>query len=177
MEKFEILKIDPIYQGRVFRLESIQARLPDGKVRSYDIVRHPGAVALIPLDEQGRILFVRQYRLGSGSELLELPAGTLEPNEAPDACAAREVREETGMAAQKIEHLGGFYMAPGYSSEFLHIYLATGLYPARLPGDEDEFLQVEAIPVAQVFEWVRSGQIQDGKSLAALLLAQNRLKA
>lgn len=172
MEPFKLINSKTVYSGRIFRVEVVEMRLPDGKVRSFDLVQHSGAVALVPVDNEGRILFVRQYRLGAGRDLLELPAGTLEAGEDPDSCAAREIREETGLAAKKIQKLGAFFMAPGYSSEYLHIYLATGLYPDRLTGDEDEFLELEAIPVEKVYEMVRAGQLEDGKSLAALLLAQ-----
>lgn len=176
MENFELLKSDTVYTGRAFSVDVVQARLPDGKVRNYDLVRHPGAVTVVPVDEQGRIWFVRQYRLGANKPLLELPAGTLNPGEDPAVCAAREVREETGMAARQIEKLGELYLAPGYSTEYMHIYLTTGLYPDRLQGDDDEFLQVEAIPAAEVMDMVRSNNLQDGKSLAALLLALPYLK-
>lgn len=176
MEPFETIGKQTVYQGRAFRVDVVDARLPDGKVRKFDLVQHPGAVTIVPLDSEGRLLFVRQFRLGAGKDLLELPAGTLEPGEDPDACAAREIREETGMAAKLMKKLGTFYMAPGYSSEYMHVYLATGLYPSRLEGDEDEFLQLEAIPVDQVFEMVSKGELLDGKSLAALLMAKELIK-
>jgi len=102
---------------------------------------------------------------------MELPAGTLEKDEAPETCAAREIREETGFAARRMEPLGGFFLAPGYSTEYMYVYLATGLYKAPLKSDEDEFLQVEAIPLAEALEMSRMGKLPDAKSLAALWLA------
>jgi ADP-ribose pyrophosphatase len=129
-------------------------------------------VTLVPVDDQGNILFVRQYRLGAGRNLLELPAGTLEPDEPPEVSAEREIREETGMGAGEIRALGTFYMAPGYSTERMFVYLVTDLFPDRLEGDEDEFLQVEAVPVARAYDMIRSGELVDGKSIASLLMAQ-----
>jgi ADP-ribose pyrophosphatase len=172
MKEFERLNTRSVYEGRAFGVDVVETRLPDGKVRNFDLVRHPGAVTLLPVDEQGNILFVRQYRLGAEQNLLELPAGTLEPGENPDASAAREIREETGMGAREIRKLGTFYMAPGYSTEHMHVYLATGLFPDWLEGDEDEFLQVDAVPIARAYEMARSGELVDGKSLAALLMAE-----
>ncbi len=104
-------------------------------------------MVILPVDDQGNLFFVRQYRHAAGLDLLELPAGTLDEGEAPEACARREVREETGMAAGKMEHLGGFYLAPGYSTEYMHVYLATGLHSDPLEADADEFLTVEVIPL------------------------------
>lgn len=175
MNKFEILRSKSLYQGRIFSLESVEARLPDGKTRDFDLVRHPGAVTILPLDEQGRIWFVHQYRLGADRVLLELPAGLTAPGEEPAACAAREVREEIGMAARKIERMGGFFLAPGYSSEYLHIFIARDLYPDRLPADDDEFIHTEAIPAQQAYAMAKAGKIEDGKTLATLLLAETHL--
>jgi len=129
-----------------------------------------------PLDGQGNLLFVRQYRHAAGLDLLELPAGTLNKDEAPDACAHREIREETGMAAGYMRHLGGFYLAPGYSTEYMHVYLATDLRSDPLEADADEFLTVESIPLARAMANARAGKILDAKSLAALLLAQSVLE-
>lgn len=173
---FSILQRETIYQGRAFEVEKVYLRLPDGAVRPYDLVQHSGSVTIVPLDDQGNILFVKQYRIGVGEELLELPAGVLNDGEDPLTCAGREIREETGMAAQKLEMLGDFYLAPGYSSEHMYIFLASGLYPAPLEQDADEFLELVAIPAGQVLEMAQNGELRDAKSLAALMLAQKRLK-
>jgi len=169
---FEIIRSDKIYQGRVFGVRCDQVSLPNGKSVELDIVEHPGAVVLVPVDDQSNLWFVRQFRHAGRVELLELPAGSLEPGEPPEACALREVREEIGMAAGHIEKIGEFYMAPGYSTEFLHVYLATDLRPSPLAADDDEFLSVETIPIRQVFEMVEAGQIHDCKTLASLYLAR-----
>ena len=169
---FEIIHSEKIYQGRVFGVRCDRVSLPNGRSVELDIVEHPGAVTLVPVDDQGNLWFVRQYRHGGRVNLLELPAGSLEPGEPPEACALREVREEIGMAADHIEKIGEFYMAPGYSTEFLHVYLATGLHPDPLKADEDEFISVETIAIQQVFAMVEAGQIHDSKTLASLYLAR-----
>lgn len=169
---FEIIRSDKIYQGRVFDVRCDVISLPNGKSAELDIVEHPGAVVLVPIDDQGNLWFVRQYRHAGQVELLELPAGSLEPGEPPDACALREVREEIGMAAGHIEKIGEFFMAPGYSTEFVHVYLATDLLPSPLEADDDEFLSVETLPIEQVFEMVEAGRIHDCKTLASLYLAR-----
>ncbi len=173
--EFIPLSHETVYQGRAFDVERVQMSLPDGKQRPYDLVRHNDSVTILPLDGQGNLLFVNQYRLGAGSNLLELPAGVMSDGEEPEACAAREVREETGMAASRLELLGDFYLAPGYSSEHMYIYLATGLYADALEQDPDEFLRLEPIAAARAYEMARGGQIHDAKSLAALMLAEPKL--
>lgn len=172
---FEILNTEHVYQGKVFSVERALLRLPDGVERYYDLVRHGGAVTLIPVDDQGRIYFVRQYRIGANDTLLELPAGTVEADEDFHFAAAREVREEIGKAASELIKIGECFLAPGYSTEFMHFFLATGLYDAPLEADADEFLEVEAIPYRQVFQMVEEGLIIDGKTLAALMLARPHL--
>ena len=173
--KFKTLKSETVYEGKAFDVRREQLLLPDGKTTWFDLVVHPGAVTLIPIDSQGKILFIRQYRHAVGKELLELPAGTLEIGEEPDACAAREVREETGMSAGNLEKLGEFYLVPGYSTEYMHIYLASDLQSDPLPGDDDEFITVEAYPLDKLPDLIRDGMLQDAKSLAALSLAESRL--
>jgi len=172
---FEHISSETIHHGRAFDVELAQVRLPDGKVRTYDLVRHTGAVTLVPLDDKGNVLFVRQFRVAAGRELLELPAGTLGRDENPDDCAARELREETGFAARSLVKLGELFLAPGYSTEYMHLYLASDLYPAPLEQDEDEYLNLVPIPVKEAYRMAREGEIHDAKSLAGLLLAQGRV--
>lgn len=170
--EFKTQKSETVYEGKVFDVRRELLLLPDGKTTWFDIVVHPGAVTLIPIDSQGRVLFVRQYRHAVGKVLLELPAGTLNLGEEPEACALREVREETGMSAGKLEKVGEFYLVPGYSTEYMHLYLASDLQVDPLPGDEDEFITVEAIPLDALPELIGQGVLQDAKSLAALSLAE-----
>lgn len=172
---FDILKRKEIYHGKVFNVQQVDLRMPDGRERTYDLVDHRDSVSAIPVDDEGNIWFVCQYRLGSESLLLELPAGVAEEGEDPDACVERELREEIGQGAAQMVKLGSFYLAAGYSSECMHIYLARGLYPAPLDKDEDEFLKLEKIPIHLVYQMAESGQFNDCKTLAALLLAHPHL--
>lgn len=170
-----ILSKATVYRAQAFSVENLRVRLPDQREGEYNLVRHNDSVTILPLDEGGNIWFVTQFRMGSESILLELPAGVMNSGEDPRECAMREVREEIGMAAGSLEALGAIYLAPGYSSEINHVFLATQLYPAPLAQDEDEFLGLEKVSASQALELAISGRLQDSKSLAALLLAANKL--
>jgi 8-oxo-dGTP pyrophosphatase MutT (NUDIX family) len=172
----EIIARETIYRGHAFNVYRDELRFPDQHTMHMDIIEHVGAVTILPVDAEGHILFVRQYRHAAGSELLELPAGTLKPGEPPASCALREIREETGFAAGKLIKLGEFFLAPGYSSEYMHVFLATELHLDPLPGDEDENIILERIPVEEAYAIALGGGLQDGKSLAALLLARQHLQ-
>lgn len=174
--KFETLRSEDLYQGRVFSVHQDLVRLPDGRTTRLDIVEHGGAVTILPVDEEGQIWFVRQYRHPAGTEILELPAGTLEDGEDPLACAQREIQEEIGMRAGQFQKIGEFFLAPGYSTEFMHVYLATSLSPSPMPADADEFLHTEKYPITQVYQMAQTGEIRDAKTLAALLLATTTLE-
>ena len=173
---FELLKTEIVYQGRAFTIRRDYLKTPDGRETRFDIVAHGGSVVIIPVDEEGNILFVRQYRHAAGKDLLELPAGMLDEGEAPEVCAAREIREETGFAAGKLTTLGQFFLAPGYSTEFMVVFLATDLKHNPLEADVDEFLQVEKIPIEKALEMAERGEVPDAKSLAALFLAKTYLE-
>ena len=170
--KFETIQSSKMYQGRAFSVRVDEVRLPNGASTYLDIVEHVNAVTILPIDTDGQIWFVRQYRHPAGVEILELPAGTLEDGEDPMACAHREIQEEIGMGAGSLQEIGSYFLAPGYSTEYMFVYLARDLFPSSLPRDEDEFLTVVRYPLSRVFEWARSGEIQDAKTLASLLLVQ-----
>lgn len=172
---FKVTTSQNIYQGKVVNLWLDRVKYPDGREISLEVIRHAGAVTILPVDEQGQVWFVCQYRHPVGDMFLELPAGTMEEDETPEETAAREIREEIGMAAAEIIKLGTFYMAPGYSDEFMHVYLATQLTPAPLAQDEGEFIHVEKYPLQKVYEMLEDGTIQDGKTLAAFTLAKKHL--
>jgi ADP-ribose pyrophosphatase len=173
---FEVLKSEVLMKGRAFCIRRDYLKTPDGRETKYDIIEHSGSVVIIPVDEKGNVLLVRQYRHATGGDLLELPAGTLDEDEDPEVCAAREIREETGMAAGKLTRLGDFYLAPGYSTEFMVVFLATGLSHDPLDADEDEFLSLEAFPIAEAIQMAERGEIPDAKSLAALFMAKPALE-
>jgi ADP-ribose pyrophosphatase len=169
---FELLKSEILMKGRAFAIRRDHLKTPDGGETKLEIIEHGGSVVIIPVDENGNVLLVRQYRHAAGKELLELPAGTLDEDEDPQVCAAREIREETGMAAGVLTKLGEFYLAPGYSDEFMVVYLAMDLSHAPLQADADEFLSVEVLPLAEAIKMAERGAIPDAKSLAALFLAK-----
>jgi len=171
----EVIERDIIFEGRAFTVRRDKVRFHNQKATSLEIIEHVAAVTILPVSSDGRILFIRQYRHAIGKELLELPAGTLDPGEEPLACARREIREETGYAAENLIKVGEFFLAPGYSTEYMYVFLATGLHQDPLQGDEDEFISLEPIPVRQAYEMALNGGLQDGKSLAALLLARSQI--
>ena len=173
--KFKLLDSETIFEGRVFTIRRDNLRTPDGRTTKFDIVEHHGSVVIVPIDEKGNLLLVRQYRHAAVDDLLELPAGVLEPNEEPALSAARELREETGMAARNLVELGKFYLAPGYSTELMTVFLATDLYVNPLDPDADEFLEVEKIPLAEALSIAEAGKMPDAKTLAALLMARPHL--
>jgi ADP-ribose pyrophosphatase len=173
---FELIKSESLLKGRAFAIRRDWMKTPDGRETKFDIIEHGGSVVLVPLDSNGNLLFVRQYRHAAGTDLLEFPAGTLEPGEDPAVCAAREIREETGFAAGKLEKIGEFYLAPGYSTEFMIVFLARDLTYDPLEADADEFLSLEKIPLMEAIQMAERGEMPDAKSLAALLLARRYLK-
>lgn len=174
---FELLRSEVLFRGRAFKIRRDYLKTPDGRETKFDIVEHGGSVIIIPMDNEGNLLFVRQYRHAAGMDLLELPAGTRDNNEPFEECAAREIREETGMEAGTLTPVGSFYLAPGYSTEYMGVFLATDLKHNPLEADDDEFLSVEKIPVQQALEMAERGEMPDAKSLAALLLARPYLDA
>ncbi|MCX7780240.1 MAG: NUDIX hydrolase [Negativicutes bacterium] len=151
------------------RLDEVE--LPNGAVSTREIVVHPGAVAVVPLCEDGRVIMVRQYRHAAGQVLLEIPAGKLDEGEDPVCCAARELEEETGYQASVLRHLSTVYTTPGFTDEIMHIYAAQGLTPAKQRTDEDEFIDIEILTPAQLKYMLSSGEIRDAKTQLGLYLA------
>jgi len=172
---FELLESERVYTTRAFNILRDRVRLPNGADTVLDVVEHVDSVAIVPVDKDGRVWFVRQYRHPAREMMIELPAGTLEVGEDPESGAHRELREEIGMSAQRLILLGDFFLAPGYATEHMYVYLAEELKEDPLPGDEDEFLSVEIYSKQQVQEKINAGVFKDAKSLAALLLAQPHL--
>jgi ADP-ribose pyrophosphatase len=160
-----------VYRGRAFSVRVDEVEIKPGVISRLDIVDHPNAVTILPLDETGQIWFIRQYRHSAEESLLELPAGTLKPGEDPAEAANRELQEEIGMRADRLEPLGTFWLAPGYSTELMHVFLGTGLSASQLDQDEDEDITIEKVPAAQAAALAANGALRDAKSLVALLTA------
>jgi ADP-ribose pyrophosphatase len=170
--EYRVMHSEKIFEGKVFDVRIDQVETPTHRKMRVDVVEHRGAVVLIPIDIEGRIWFVNQYRHATSQTLLELPAGTLDGDESPETCAVRECREEIGMAPGNLQSLGGGFLAPGYSTEFLHFFLATQLTPSPLAQDKHEDLQVQCLSWDETLERIHQRQLQDTKSLAGLFLAQ-----
>lgn len=170
-----LLSSEPIYLGKLVKLYKEMIELPDGQQALREIIKHPGAVAMVPLLDGDRVVLVRQYRTAARKITLELPAGTLEPGEDPEPAAIRELQEEVGYKPGSLERLGSEYTAPGYTSELIHIYLATDLTPSRLDGDEDEFIDTVILPFDEAMAMIERGEIDDGKTLIGLLWTARKL--
>ncbi len=166
-----VLSSERIFEGRLIKVHRDQVLLPDGRTAFREIVEHPGAVGIVPVLDEIQIILVRQYRHPVGKALLEIPAGTRKAGESPEDCAYRELIEEIGYSAGNLIPLFSLFLAPGYSTELLHLYLATDLKPLKGQTEEDEFLEVVTVPWEEVIPLIRSGEIADAKSVAGLLMA------
>lgn len=164
-----------LYEGRVFSLVREQVTLPNGREAQLDIIEHPGAAAILPVSEDRALLLLKQYRHAAGGFIWEIPAGTLDPGESPEECAHRELIEETGHKAGNLEKLASVTPVPGYSTEVIHIYLATDLSPASQNLDPDEVLSVHRLSPKEVREMLWKNEITDAKTLLAIHLAGDRL--
>ena len=165
-----------VYTGKVISLDVDLVEFPNGTTGEIEMIRHPGASAVVPFlsDPYGddpQLLLIKQYRYAAGGYMYEIPAGRLEPGEAPASCAARELREETGCTATSILPLYTMYTTPGFTDERIHIFLATGLTRGPAALESDEFLSVECIPLRRALEMIKSGEINDGKTTAGILFA------
>ena len=168
--RFRVEAEREIFRGRVFTLVDRDLRLPNGRRTTFNVVSHPGAVAIVPVFENGDVTLLRQFRPALGREIIEIPAGTLEPGETPLATARREIAEETGYRARRWSKLGDFYTAPGFCTERMHLYSARDLTPAEAEKDTDEIIRPLRVPFRRALEWVRRRRIRDAKSIAGLLL-------
>jgi ADP-ribose pyrophosphatase len=172
MEPETVQATEYVYRGRIINLRVDHVRAANGYEAVREIVEHPGAVALVPIDERQQIVLVKQYRHAASKITIEVPAGTLKPGEDPLICAQRELKEETGYRADKIERIGGVYTAPGISSEFIHLYRATGLTAGESATEADEEIELLRVSMAQALAMIRDGSISDAKSVTALLLVK-----
>jgi len=161
-----------VYDGKIINVRVDTVRMPSGLNATREIVEHSHAVCIVPIDEDGNVVMVRQYRKPAEETLLEVPAGGVEEGEVSEDAVLRELQEEIGYTADNLQHLSSFWVAPGWATEFMHAYLATGLRPSRLDADEDENIQVVRVPFEEALAMFKTGEIKDGKTIAAMLLAQ-----
>ena len=166
---------EKIYKGRVVKLWVERVRLPNGSETELEIIRHQGAAAVVPIDEAGNVYLVRQYRHATGEWLLEVPAGKLDPGEAPETCARREVEEETGMKVRDLLPIGPMWTTPGFTDEKIWLFVGRGLEPGNQALEEDEALVVERMPLSEALELVDRGEICDAKSVVTLLQVERLL--
>ncbi len=165
----KVISSQMLHKGKIVNLRVDSVELPNGKTAAREVVEHKGAVAVVPITSEGEVLMVRQYRHPVEEILLEIPAGKLDANEPPDECVKRELLEETGMVAGSLEKLFSFYSSPGFSNEILHIYVAKDLVYQGQRLDEDEFVELEKIPLNKAKEMIIQGKIKDAKTIIGIL--------
>jgi ADP-ribose pyrophosphatase len=161
--------------GFRIRVSRERVRLPNGRIAELDIVRHPGASAVVPFEGDDDVLLIRQYRHAAGGEILEVPAGKLDPGDTPESCAARELEEEAGRRAGRIEQLGWIFTTPGFTDEVIHLFAAFDLEPIPTRHEDDEVIEVLRVPLRIALDKVWRGEINDAKSALALLHAARRM--
>lgn len=171
-----IIRTQTVFSGRIFSVEQMDVFLPDGSAAVRQVVRNPGAAAVVALDDRNRAAMVRQYRTAVGRVMLELPAGKLEPGEDPLLCAQRELMEETGLTAGRWQKLAAMRSSPGFCDEVLHLFLARDLTQGENNLDDDEFLTLSWVPLCDLLSMIDSGDLADAKSITALLLALRKLE-
>jgi len=164
-----------VYKGSIIDVDKLEVILPNGKKAGRDVVNHSGASVIIPLNKDGEIYVVRQYRKPIDSMLLEIPAGKLDPGEDPLVCAKRELKEETGLNAQNVNYILSIHSTPGFSNEILHIFAATNLSKGEACTDEDEFLTMEKIHINKLMDMIFCGEITDAKTIIGIFIAQKIL--
>ncbi|NLP41147.1 MAG: NUDIX hydrolase [Veillonellaceae bacterium] len=168
-EKF--ISAEKIYDGKILKVHRDTVMLPNNREATREVVDHPGAVAVVPILDDGRIVLVKQFRYPIGKVTLEIPAGKLDNNEDPEECVARELREETGYVAKQMIKLTSIYTAPGFTNEIIHLYIARDLVKKEVCPDEDEFVDVEIYTPSDINTMINNSTITDAKTLIGLLLA------
>ncbi|MFN7964122.1 MAG: NUDIX hydrolase [Acidobacteriota bacterium] len=176
-DRATVLKRERVYEGKLLKIDREEVALPGGKHATLESIRHPGAAAVVPFLGDGRVVLIRQYRHATGGYLLEIPAGKLDAGEAPERCAAREVEEETGYSAGRLELLGSILTTPGFTDEVIWLYQAHELQFVAQRLESDEVIETLLVPFDEAIAWVQSGKIRDAKSVSALLLAWARRRS
>lgn len=166
-----------VYKGRIVDLWREEVRLPNGHEITLEIIHHPGAAAIVAIDDEQQVTLIHQFRHAVGGYIWELPAGKLDSGEPPLDCAVRELREETGLVAAEMLHLGSIVTTPGFCDEVIHMYLARGLRQVGASLGVDEVLTVERMPLERAIQMIVSGELRDAKSIAGLVMAQQWLAA
>jgi len=161
-----------IYDGNIIKVERLTVTLPNGEESTRDIVLHPGASVIIPVNDDNEVYMVRQYRKPIEKVSLEIPAGKLDPGEDPETCARRELKEETGLTAKNMKHVISIHSTPGFCNEVLHLFLATGLEDGESCADEDEFISCEKIKIDKLVDMIFRHEITDAKSIIGILIAE-----
>lgn len=169
------LQTEHIYKGKIISVQLDQVELPDGSKGEREIVKHPGAVAIVPFTKDGKMVVVRQFRKPLEKEIYEIPAGKLEQGEDPETCALRELEEETGYTPRKINFITSFYTSPGFANELLYLYEAEDLEEGKAHPDADEFVEMSEISLDEGLELMKNEQIHDAKTAFALIYWQNKL--
>lgn len=172
----ELIESQSLFRGAVFDVARDRLREENGVEIVREVVRHAGGAGCLPVFEDGRIALVKQYRHPARRDLLEIPAGKIEPDETPMECAARELAQETGFRAGRIEPLADFYSTPGFCEERLYVYLATGLEPVKQMLDHDEFIEIVYLSLNEAIAMAERSEIEDSKTIIALLLAARRVR-
>jgi len=165
----KVLSSKLIYQGHILKLRVDSVRTADGCLSTREIVEHENCIGVVAVDTDNNVLLVRQYRLATGKDLLEIPAGGIDPGEDPADAVIREMREETGLRPQKVERLAGFYLSPGFCSEYLYLYLATDFRSDPRSAEDTAGIEVVKVPVARIPGLIATGRIEDSKSISGLL--------
>ena len=165
-----------IYRGRVVDFLVEEVHLPNGRTVSFEMVRHPGAAAVVPMRDDGRVVLIRQHRHAAGGMIYEIPAGRIDPGETPMECAKRELAEETGWRAARWDSLGMIWTTPGFTDEKIHLFLARGLEPAPRSLEPDEIIELEERSMEDAIGMIRRGEINDGKTICALMRAYFEIK-
>ncbi|MCS7225174.1 MAG: NUDIX hydrolase [Armatimonadetes bacterium] len=165
-----------IYRGKLLTLHRDIVEMPTGTRAVREVVHHPGAVAVVPFLNEDTLVLVRQFRYAVGEELVEIPAGTLKQGESPEECVQRELREEIGYEAKTIAKITSLFPAPGYTDEVIHLFIARDLFPSQTEGEEDEVVEPVFLTMGEAIEWLQTGRIKDGKTIAGLLLALDFIK-